>query len=176
MKINLTDLIKTGDISPFKWGDSEDDILRAFPEWQNRIKELKNSQCPYLELDSIELYFEKDFYKGLSEIVIKLWNFDVKYESEFFEIGWLRSEIKFPEVFEILNNHRWQFELTKGPKFETPIILPNRNVFFAFEPLFDKSEDKTELQKIYDRRDAYDSTFLNGGNEKVRIYNGKPKA
>ena len=173
MKIKLTELIKTGDISPFKWGDSEKDFLKIFPEWKSRITESKNAECPFIEIDSVEFYFDKDFYQGLSEIVIKLWNFDNKYKSKFFDKDWLKTDLPFSKVFDIINSKKWEFELTKGAKYKTPIIVPNRNVLFAFEPLFNENDDanETELQKIYIRKGEYDIEFINGGAEKITLYN-----
>jgi hypothetical protein len=62
MKIKLTELIKSGDISPFQWGDSDKDFIKIFPEWENKIMECKNANCPFIEIDSVEFYFENDFY------------------------------------------------------------------------------------------------------------------
>lgn len=173
MKIQLTELIKTGNISPFKWGDSENDFLKNYPDWKNRITESKNAECPFIEIDSIEFYFDKDFYQGLSEIVIKLWNFDEEYESDFFEISWLKSDLNFMYVKEKINNEKWSYSLTKGARHKTPIIIPNKNTFFSFDPLseYNLDENKTELQKIYLRKDGYDAQFLNGGKEKITLYN-----
>ena len=173
MKIQLTELIKTGNISPFKWGDSENDFLKIFPDWKNEFTDSKNAQCSFIEIDSVEFYFDKDYYQGLSEIVIKLWNFDKDYQSDFFEIDWLKTDLPFSIVIGILNSKKWQYELTKGPKYKTPIILPNRKVLFAFESLSEENNNynKTELQKIYIRKDEYDVDFLNSGTEKITHYN-----
>ncbi len=173
MKINLTEIIKNRNITPFKWGDSDKDLLKIFPEWKKEIEDSRNSKYPYIEIDSVEFYFDKDYYHGLSEIIIKLWNFDKNYLSDYFETGWLKNDLMFSRVFEIMASEKWRFELTKGPKYKTPIILPNRKVLFAFDSLLDENDDKnnSKLQKIYIRKDEYTIEFINGGKEKVMLYN-----
>ena len=44
---------------------------------------------------------------------------------------------------------------------------------WALDTDADESDDenKTELQKIYIRRYKYDNEFLNGGSEKITLYN-----
>jgi len=173
MKISLTELIKTGNINPFNWGDCESDFLKVFPEWETLFQDSKNAGCPFIEIDSIEFYFDEDYYQGLSEIVIKNWNFEDDYQSDFFDIDWLKSELDYKTTKDIMDNKKWTYGLTKGPKYQTPIILTNQWTFFAFHPLMGANldENKTELQKIYLRKDGYDSTSLNGGKEEITHYN-----
>ncbi|MBA6156509.1 hypothetical protein H3Z83_08295 [Tenacibaculum sp. S7007] len=171
MKIDILNIIKTGDISPFKWGDSESDILKIFPEWKETIAELKKAKFPYIEIDSVEFYFDTNYYKGLSEIIIKVLNFDNDYKSDFFDFGWLNDSLNFKSVTEKLNNLNWRFELTKGPNFKTPIILPNRNVFFSFEQDYSGDNEENDLLKIYINRTEYTTEYLNKGKHKITLYN-----
>ncbi len=172
MKIQLLDIIKTGDIYPFRWNDSEKDILEIFPEWKLIINKSKEAKCPFILVDSVEFYFEKDHYKGLTEIVIKLWNFDDKYESKYFDIGWLKDDLNFKEVFNRLKKDNWNFILTKESNSETPLISASENVLFGFETLMDGNldENKTELQKIYISKTKNDIELISGGNIKT-VYN-----
>ncbi|WP_010182844.1 hypothetical protein [Aquimarina agarilytica] len=173
MKISLTEIIKTGNIYPFKWGDSEIDFLRIFPEWKRLFKESKDFGCPFISIDSVEFYFDQDCYQGLSEIVIKNWNFEDDYKSDYFDIGWLKSELDYKTTREIIDNKKWSYGLTKGPRHKTPIILTNKWTFFGFHPLTGDNldENKTELQKIYLRKEGYNNVDLNDGKEEITLYN-----
>lgn len=173
MKISIIKLIKTGNIHPFNWGDSEADFLKVFPEWKELFQKSKNAGFPFITIDSVEFYFETNYYQGLSEIVIKNWNFEEDYKSDYFDIGWLNSELDYKTTKNIIDDKKWSYGLTKGPKYKTPIILTNKWTFFSFHPLTkgNLDENKTELQKIYLRKDEYDSTDLNGGKEKITLYN-----
>src|SRR5690554_1757508 len=98
MKIDILHIIKSGDIVPFKWGDSESEIVMIFPEWQETITQLKKAKFPYIEIDSIEFYFDIDYYNGLSEIIIKISNLDNDFQSDFFDFGWLNNRMNLKKV------------------------------------------------------------------------------
>ncbi len=171
MKVDLLNAIKTGDISPFKWGDSESDFLKIFPEWKEPIAELKKTKYPYIEIDSVEFYFDTNYYIGLSEIVIKVLNLDDEYESEFFDFGWLNNKMDFKKTTEKLDSLNWRFEFTKGLHYQTPIILPNRNVFFSFEQDNSGNNTENDLLRIYINRTEYTPEYLNKGKYKITFHN-----
>lgn len=160
-KIQIIEIIRTGSIYPFKWGNSSEDLIKIFPNWKFRIDQLKESKCPYIEIDGIEFYFEKDFYQNLSEIIIKNITFEKNYYSEYFEIDWLNNELNFKQIYGKLNELGWKFELTKSKKLETPIILTKRNVLFGFEDLYEnENKNESELMKIYIKENEYEMKNL----------------
>jgi hypothetical protein len=109
----------------------------------------------------VEFYFENDGFQNLNEIVIKLWNFDSKYKSEYFELDWLKTDLSYSRVIEIMKKGNWQFELVKRPIFKSQIILPCGNVICGFDSDEEDGEYLTELQKIYIRKNNYDIKLLN---------------
>lgn len=173
MKIKLTELIKSGDISPFKWGDSDEDFLNIFPEWKNRIMECKKAKSPFIEIDSVEFYFENDFYKGLNSVVIGVWHFDKDYESNYFDNEWIQDNLSLPQVKDILKNKKWTYEELSIQRSNEPYLLTNRFTQFAFDSTDygDYEENKTELQKIFINPEPVTDDFVNGKGNKITLYN-----
>jgi hypothetical protein len=151
MKIHLNRWLKTGDISPLKWGDSKNDILNVIPEWKTYFDESNKSKCPYLVVDNIEFYFEEDEFRELNFIVIGVWHFYRDYKSDFFSHDWIRHNLNIPSVRQILKKLHFNFEEAWIENWQSRYIMPNRNVRLTFDDTdyngFD--ENKTALQKIF---------------------------
>jgi len=161
MKLLLTDIVRTGNISPFKWGDSRDDILKIFPEWEKTFESHKNYCYPFFEIDSIEFYFDEDNFINLSSIIIGVWHFKEDYKSSYFDKGWLKDDLSIPKVKTILNNQNWTYEILQNPRSNEPFILSNRRTELAFDSTGyeDYNEELTALQKIYIRNKPIDSKY-----------------
>lgn len=173
MKISLTEIIKTGDISPFKWGDSENDFLRVFLEWETKITESKNVLCPFIEIDFVEFYFKDEFYKKLDSIIIGVWHFDKNYKSDYFDHDWIRDDLSLPQLKSILNKEKWFYEELTTPRSEEPYILTNRRTQLAFDSTGYNGyeEDKTELQKIFIYPEPITDEFVNREGNEITFYN-----
>ncbi|WP_196887285.1 hypothetical protein [Aureivirga sp. CE67] len=173
MKISLNKIIEKGDISPFKWGDSIEDILVIFPEWRNEFENQKQDNYPFFHIDSIEFYFEENDFRKLSNIIIGVWHFDKDYKSNYFDIDWLKDDLSIPQVKKILNDKKWRYEVLIHPRSEEPYILPNRFTEFAFDSTGygDYKEEMTYLQKIYVNSKPLSEEYLHKIGNKITLYN-----
>jgi hypothetical protein len=150
MKINLTDFINTSKISPFNWGDNSKDLIMIFPEWQIRIDELKEAKCPFIEIDSVEFYFEDDEFNGLSELIIKNLNFNKEYISKYFNLDWLNNKVTFKKVLLELVKMKLKFRVEYNKVNQSPVITINENIFLGFEDLYNSGKiENSKLEKIY---------------------------
>lgn len=143
MKLDLIQIIKTGDISPLFWGCTDKDIIALFPEAGNLINNLKTSQCPYLILNHVELYFKED-YSGLNQIIIKNWSIERKQAYKFIDVGWLHSKCNYQKVRKKFYRKNWEHKVHKDPYPFVKCLSTVPNVSLVFD-----SDSKDELQKIY---------------------------
>lgn len=149
-KINLIDFVFNNKIEPFHWGDSEVDILNIFPTWKTLFNEFRESGCPYFHIDNVEFYFDNDYYEGLSEIIIKVLNFDEEYLSEYFDIDWLRNKTKLKEVCAKLDQQNLSYQIENQEPFNAPVIMINEKIFIAFfNDYGEMNNDDSVLEKIY---------------------------
>ena len=95
MKLDLIEIIRTGNIAPFTWCCSSKEIIEILPESEVVIKDLREREYPFIEIDGVEFYFEEEDYTDLSEIIIKNWNYTKGYKTAFFDIGWLNSNLNY---------------------------------------------------------------------------------
>jgi hypothetical protein len=151
-KIELIELVVSTKISPFNWGDNSEDLIKIFPKWKIRINELREAKCPFIEIDSVEFYFEDDEFNGLSEIIIKTSNFGKGYYSEYFNLSWLENKITFKRVLLELEKLKLEFKIEFDKHFKSPIIIINKSTFLGFENSYSGRSENSKLEKIYIRR------------------------
>lgn len=166
MKFDITNWIETGSIAPLQWGDSGNEIIKLFPKSSKIIKQAKQIGCPFISLDFVELYFDDDYFLGLNEIIIRPFTLHKDDRHKFFDPGWLSKNLTFDMVSKKLTSKGVQWEISRGPDFNTPNIVTGAEVLLAFEPY--RTEDSlATLQKIYIFKNGLSSNpgYLAAGNK-----------
>lgn len=165
--------MNNGNISPFNWGYSENEILKIIPDWKVYFDNSRELNYPYLTIDNVEFYFEKDNFQKLDSIVIGVWKIDQNYKSDFFIHDWIRDDLSIPKVRKILKNQNRTFEEAWVEKWGNFYILPNRYTRLAFNSTgYDEfNENETELQKVFISERPLTDEEINNKGIKVTLYN-----
>lgn len=148
MRVSVTDWIRTGRIAPLHWGMSLKEMLTLWPSAQAHADDLLARGYPFFLLDECEFYFLDEELTHLCEVIIKVLNLSQPSHAQYFDYGWLRVGLALHEVRENLNQSAVQYELERGPRFQTPNLRTSHGVLFASDPDFEK-EAEAELLKLY---------------------------
>ncbi|UOQ50728.1 hypothetical protein [Hymenobacter cellulosivorans] len=152
MKLSIERLIREDDISPLFWGMNETDLLRIWPHMANDIREGRQSKTPLLNLDEVELYFTKDYYQGLSQLIIQVWAIEPAAETQYLDFGWINNRVTLGAVRKLLTSRGWEYEEGPNPGYAAPLLMVEKRAAF----LFQNAEDGYLLEKIviYSPEDA----------------------
>jgi hypothetical protein len=148
MPIQLAEWLRTGHISPLRWGATAHDLVDCWPAAQVEIDHLRAFGCPYIVLDDVEFYFTTDPFEDLCEICIQVWALPQEATSGYFEYGWLRPELTNSQVQAALQAQGIAYQLERGPTFQTPNLRTAEGILFGFYSDFETEAD-ARLMKIY---------------------------
>jgi hypothetical protein len=128
-------MIKEGDISPLWLGMNGDDIARVLPGSIHVIRKYREAQCPFLDFDGIEFYFDEDFYQGLNQLIIQVWRITRRNQSRHrhFDLAWIRQRLTYRKVLGHLQRLGWAYE-----EHSDGVLLVEGRAAFAF---YDGEED-----------------------------------
>jgi hypothetical protein len=148
MPIQLTQWLRTGLISPLRWGATARDLIELWPTAQAEIDQLRANDYPFIVLDSVEFYFTTDTFKDLCEICLKAWTLAPDATSSYFDYGCVRGGLTNSQVQAALQAQDIAYQVERGPALQTPNLRTATGVLFSFYSDFDAEAD-AELMNVY---------------------------
>ncbi|UYZ63902.1 hypothetical protein [Hymenobacter weizhouensis] len=151
MKISIEEIIKTGELYPLFWGMSEKNLIDVLKNLARIIEDLKLRQHPFLLIDHIELYFAKDEYNDLDELIIQTHRIKPGAESRYFDFGWINKNLTYKSTKQMLIKLGWNFEEGRTKYSQSPLLIVDNKSIFTFydESQYDNATlDECELCKI----------------------------
>jgi len=148
MLIQLREWLRTGLISPLRWGATARDFIELWPTAQAEIDQLRTNGYPFMVLDGVEFYFTTDTFEDLCEICLKAWTLAPDATSAYFDYGWLREGLTNSQVQAALQAQGIAYQVERGPAFQTPNLRTVAGVLFSFYSDFE-TEAEAELMNVY---------------------------